>query len=343
MHLTYGQTTEDPDQQSSLTYKGKVVIGFIISFLAVSFVTYGVHRWVNKKKSNHFSNRPNSFWNIIRGSDNYPSLAYFQFLIWTFIISFSMLGIYLGRIFNGQIESIPEISINILALLGISIFVPVISKTISDMKYAKQRAEYESDLPGYHTMLEENGKLSLTRFQMFLWTWISVLIYVSILFQSTVLIFHNIDEDPTRMIEILKQFKLPDIDPILVYLMGLSQGGYLAAKYISQPALTIAKILFGKKVTDTTGKGILTILGNGFGYQYGKVIINNSIIDAKEDLPIWTNEKIDVLNSLVNIPVAGEGEADPQPTKYLLKVMVGSQFVENEFSIDKNGVIVIKP
>ena len=44
--------------------------------------------------------------------------------------------------------------------------------------------ELPPQLPPLSTMLEENEKPSLTRFQMFGWTWIGILIYIGILFST---------------------------------------------------------------------------------------------------------------------------------------------------------------
>lgn len=69
---------------------------------------------------------------IIRGDNWHPSLAIFQFLLWTFIIAFDFFGKYLTRI-SGVVEPQPSIPYNVLALMGIS-GVPIISE-VSSIKY----------------------------------------------------------------------------------------------------------------------------------------------------------------------------------------------------------------
>lgn len=68
---------------------------------------------------------------------------------------------------------------------------------------------------------------------MFLWTIMSVIIYLA-LFMSQINGINNIDD--------LKQLKLPDIDPSLLFLMGLSQAGYLGAKSVARSASPLTVI-----------------------------------------------------------------------------------------------------
>ncbi len=69
------------------------IISLIISFGVVSgifiFVNYSL------KGSNM------KFGDIIRDGSGFPSLARFQFLLWTFIILFAVLGVFLTRLFMG--------------------------------------------------------------------------------------------------------------------------------------------------------------------------------------------------------------------------------------------------
>jgi hypothetical protein len=46
---------------------------------------------------------------IIRDGDYYPSLPRFQFMLWTVVISFVFLSIYLLRIYGGETGAPPQI------------------------------------------------------------------------------------------------------------------------------------------------------------------------------------------------------------------------------------------
>ena len=60
------------------------------------------------------------FWDIIREGDYYPSLARFQFLLWTFVISFTLLSVYFVLLRNGIVNPEIGLPINTLLLMGIS-------------------------------------------------------------------------------------------------------------------------------------------------------------------------------------------------------------------------------
>jgi hypothetical protein len=167
------------------------------------------------------------FWDIIREGDYYPSLARFQFIIWTFVISFSLLSIYLLMLWHHTLcwSVLPQ---NVLALMGISAGVPIVSHVISREKYAKSIAgtlPCKENVPALSTMLLE-GKPTIGRYQMFLWTIISVIVYLG-LFLGEINGISNVDD--------LKQLSLPIIDPSLLFLMGLSQAAYLGAKSVVRP------------------------------------------------------------------------------------------------------------
>ena len=123
------------------------------------------------------------FRTIILNEAGYPSLAIFQFLLWTVVVAFSYLLIYYLRIYSGLYDPPSTISTNILILLGISTAVPIVSAGVGSMVYKGDRSRPET--PREHkwsSMLLENGKASLARYQMFLWTWIGIGIYIGILF-----------------------------------------------------------------------------------------------------------------------------------------------------------------
>lgn len=168
-----------------------------------------------------------NFSELIKDEKKYPSLALFQFLVWTIIITFAYFGIYLTRIFGSELGLPPEIPSNLLVLMGISVAVPILNKQISDKKYANvppADAVPPASRPLPSTllsMLQENGQLSLTRFQMFAWTWIGIIIYLFLLYFTVNTEMGNV-----------KQLSLPNIDGTIVFLMGLSQAAYLGKKMV---------------------------------------------------------------------------------------------------------------
>jgi len=174
-----------PEDRAKLAFVTSAAIVFVIFFL-----TYLAMRQLGKAREL----KPR-FRDIIRDENWYPSLAIFQFLLWTAIVLFTYFGTYLLRLFSG-FPSILGMPPYLLEVMGISAAVPVISGFVSRVKYGgvtpvtvsptKQvtSEEIRKRLPGFMAMLMENGKITLTRFQMFAWTWISIIVYISVLYSQ---------------------------------------------------------------------------------------------------------------------------------------------------------------
>lgn len=243
------------------------------------------------------------FLDVLRGKDGKPSLAIFQFFIWTIVVLFGIVMVSFVRIFGGYYEYPTDfLPVGMIAIMGISTAVPVIRNRMQ-----KQHEGIENEEPvehasakkiqtrqrrkkqlGFKSMLQEKGSPTLTRYQMFAWTWIGVIIYVTILF-STVVDIKDVTElevliaeqeklkaqieverdaliavleaEPEGVIAVLEAklktvneeiseqiatdistscdsktkelrcLTLPDIDPTLVILMGMSQGAYLGGAF----------------------------------------------------------------------------------------------------------------
>jgi hypothetical protein len=236
------------------------------------------------KAPDSFSELHRGFWDIIREGDYYPSLARFQFLLWTFVISFTLLSFYLIRCSEGQCDNMQIVSTNILELLGISGAVAITANIGSRLKYDSSLInKVPETVPPFSTMLLEGSKPVLYRYQSFLWTFIGIGIY---LFVSLSFIFAGSLSN-----------HVPDIDPTVVAITGISNAAYIGAKFASRTPLKITKIVpsnldsrtitifgdnFGQKDsitnTDTTSKGIIAI---------NQVPIKNA--DSQQ----WKDNKID--------------------------------------------------
>jgi hypothetical protein len=232
---------------------------------------------------------------IIRDDNWYPSLSLFQFVIWTSIIAFLYFGVYLTRIFGGYIGFPPTPPSNLLTLMGISVAVPVVSNGVSTFKYGatgKDTTLSPQEIIKNHplsTMLEENNKPSLSRFQMFIWTWIGITIYLAIFFVM-------ITKPGT--LQAVENLHLPDIDPTLVLLMGLSQGAYVGGKLVASQSMEITKINPPKAKTGDT----ISVFGNKFGDKADTVLFNDTKTEQRvKMLPqgtgivFWSDTRIDVI------------------------------------------------
>lgn len=181
-----------------------------------------------------------NFWDLIREKDWYPSLSRFQLLLWFWIIGFSFLGVFIIRWIGGE-PAIPSLPDNILLLLGVVAAPAVASSSYNAQKIQQVTRKYNltiaqlatrpNPLPRLSTMLMEKVtddpndptmKPTTTRFQMFAWTFITIIIYLVIFFST---IFSTVLSTVENLTSI------PDMNLTLVILMGLSQGTYVAGKF----------------------------------------------------------------------------------------------------------------
>ncbi len=260
----------EPSSIAEAAVSSAVLVGGITGLVAIIF------------KKNKFSD-------IIRGLDWYPSLSIMQFFAWTLVISFVFFFIYFVRIHGGVYDILPSMPSNLLALMGISVASPIAGGGVATVKYNISSGRTKpKDLPKFGTMLLENGKPSLTRYQMFLWTWIGILIYLWI-FVS------NITD-----VQDLAKLSMPDIDSTLVILMGLSHSVYIGGKAIAPSGkIQISKYIpslgsVGNQVNifginfGTPGPNTFDFTKNPQGTAEYRVLFGN--ISAK--ITSWTDSKI---------------------------------------------------
>jgi len=259
------------------------IISLIISFGVVSgifiFVNYSL------KGSNM------KFGDIVRDGSGFPSLARFQFLLWTFIILFAVLGVFLTRLFMGISEIPEEIPVNLLILTGISIAVPFVSNPLSGIKYGERKPPTgtlrDIDRRRLATMLMENEKPTVSRFQMFAWTIISIIVYLGFFFSQTIFLLTDVNE-----------LVVPDIPQIFVYLMGLSQAGYVGVKGTISKSLTVTRVLPNKARINED----VIIVGTNFGSEKGSVIFEdgpkdldgNQVPVQQQDIKEWQETRIHI-------------------------------------------------
>jgi len=229
------------------------------------------------------------FGDIVRDGSGFPSLARFQFLFWTIIIMYAVLSVFFTRLFMGNPEIPIDIPENLLILMGISIAVPFVSMPLSGIKYGDRRPSKgtidDADRRSLSTMLMENGKITVSRFQMFAWTWISIIVYLGYFFS------HILTSD-------VNELSVPDIPQIFVFLMGLTQAGYVGTKAAIPEKMALTKI----SPTEGSIGATVTIYGTNFGKQKGKVLFETGPVngDGKQtyvesDKIKWEENKIEVI------------------------------------------------
>jgi hypothetical protein len=169
----------------------------------------------------------------------------------------------------------------------------MISNTISRVKGTVIDRPPPPNLPPISTMLQESGKVKITRLQMFWWTWIGITIYL-FTFISVILV--------SSKQTFLANLNVPDVDYFFVILMGFSRVSYLAGKVLTPDIIRITEIRPNNAYPGSSN----TILGTRFlwsssknlGKSTGMVgfVIMDNIQDSRESivLTFWeTKEDMD--------------------------------------------------
>lgn len=283
-------------------------------------------------------NRVYRVWDLIRDGEGYPSLARFQFFIWTLIIIACFTTIVTLRMRTG-LNLIPgQLPANLLILMGISTAVVPVSQEVSKDRYGQEAKSWRTLSEGaleklkkdkpLRGMLLENGKPSFTRFQMFSWTLLSVFFYI-LGFAAVVNTFHveyfaHLALGETELaIEVAKSLALPEIDQTLVFLMGLSQGGYVGGKIV---APRVPKILTVTPLPIKNNEKV-TIRGVNFGHVQDQIWLGHKPMKIEQ----WSDEKIDVEKPNLSPEVIKNVRGKTGETG--LKILVGTKIAEHKVTI----------
>jgi len=153
--------------------------------IAVDFVLFVILIRLGRKRVEDKTTTPptiTTYWiGAFCEEDVYPSLGRFQLVLWTFVIVFAFVTVSLVRIFSG-VPGSATFPANILTLLGVNASSTVISYGISGPKYDLGLKALDKKPEPLSTMLQENEQFSITRFQMFSWTIVALLIFLSTFF-----------------------------------------------------------------------------------------------------------------------------------------------------------------
>lgn len=209
-----------------------VQTGFIITvFLTglVSYLTFHLMKMAVESPNNR------GRFGILRDSEGYGSLTNFQFLVWTFVFLFSIVWVYAVRIQGGVLTPTIGIPSNAWALMGVNTASAVVSKAITAGQQDKSQNLKAQNTRAHSlwTMFNEDddGQPTLSRVQMFIWTLVSVAIYVWVLL--ALLIGPFVLNSSAYAATCYSSLSIPDVDPTLVTLMGLSHAAFLGRKYYS--------------------------------------------------------------------------------------------------------------
>ena len=176
-------------------------------------------------------NRTVAFWDlVVTTEDERYSLSRLQFYLWfvTILVSY-------GAMFFAQQRDrlvVPDVPEQLYILMGVVAASTVASTVITFTK----KAAWNAGKPNFFVdvFLDSKDSLDLPRTQMFTWTIVIIIVYL------------------TAVIRSLGADTLPSVPPGLIVLMGLSNAAYLGAKAAepTQPAVSKPEPLKVKTVAD---------------------------------------------------------------------------------------------
>ncbi len=171
---------------------------------------------------------------------NTYSLSKLQALLWTVVVVWSYVFLALGKgVLTGEAD-IPDFNASLLGLLGISYGGLITAKGLGNTHPKNDLAATQQRLSDFFS---ENNEISLTRLQLFVFTFVGIGIYI----------FYSFNPN-------FFDTGLPDIPATLNGLFLVSQGGYIGGKLTGA---TVVNYLLPRRVKkDFTNE--ITLVGRGF-------------------------------------------------------------------------------
>jgi hypothetical protein len=218
-------------------------------------------------------------WKLVEGADGRPSTSKFQWLVWLVAILFAYVVLWVVRARQGDWDAISDVPTNLLLVLGFSTGTMAAAKGITtgyvqSAKVAKTptapTATQSATTSGI--LVSDTGDPDISKVQMIGFTFVAVGIFLATL-------IHHLRMNPIDP-------TLPDIDPSLLVLMGISQGGYLGKKLVTFSSPTLNLIAAQPAAPNSS----VTLTGTSLGSaQAGnQVLLNGTPIPYTS----WTDTQI---------------------------------------------------
>ena len=187
-----------------------------------------------------------TFSDLYKDHGIYPSLSRFQAFLWTLVFTYVLLAVIISELAQGQpvaqipiatsenmtstgddptasLGAVEQAGYTTTLLIGALMSV-AFGQGLSNAKYKNYydiSTIVDNSPRPFITMLMENGKIEITRVQLFVWTLVAIFVYLLTFSINTVEAFNN-----------EKAIEFPEINPILLVLSGISQAGFVAGKVV---------------------------------------------------------------------------------------------------------------
>jgi IPT/TIG domain len=157
---------------------------------------------------------------LLDADTNTYSLSKFQVFTWLTITVFAYVYVLFCGITIQGVMKWPEFPGTLAGMFGLSLGAAVAASAVTETKGNKGAGP---NGPSFADFFSSGGVVAADRFQFFLWTLVGFAGYLSLLWFS----------DPTTIKEV------PTVPEGLLYLMGISAGGYVGGKLARQPGPNI--------------------------------------------------------------------------------------------------------
>jgi hypothetical protein len=204
-----------------------VAIFGIICFIIYRLVTSGVDHYVVHGK--RYS--PLRAFLLDKETNSY-SLSKFQFFLFSLVFVFGYLYVLLCRWLVQWQFTLPDVPSNLAGMLAISAGTTIVAVGATSSRGSKGSGPVQ---PSAADFISVGGLVVPERFQFFVWTLVACLGFIALL----------ISQDPAAITD------FPTFPNGLLYVMGVSSGGYLGGKLTRKPGPVIKSIALVKGADET--------------------------------------------------------------------------------------------
>ncbi len=225
------------------------------------------------------TNRPSVLAALLLENGAY-SLGKLQFYAWTLVAVLGYLFLAFARSLVQGHPDLPEVPGGLPGLVGISAGTGVLSAAIGAISSTKGPAGTK---PSIADLIVTGGSVVVDRVQFLVWTFVSIVAFITVVSKA----------EPATI------ETLPVVPNGLLYLMGLSAGGYLGGKFLRRPVPDIQEVV-GRD--DQANRLIqLTVKGRNLSKE-PSIMVNGQVIAPKSSGAPVHFEPIDA-----TVPEPGSG------------------------------------
>ncbi len=269
------------------------------------------------------SGKVNPF-SFVIGEDQRPSTSILKPFLWTIVVVFAYASIYAARLHRGLWQADISIPPNLLLAMTYDVVTAVAARGITETKVrsgevvkpppAASPAVSGNPADGAGAvLLADDGQADLSKIQALVWTLIAIATYLFAMAYT----IKQIQTAPSP-----EGILFPDIDAVMMVLMGLGNAAYLGKKLVS----TETPRLGGLSPVSGPGRVEIKLSGNAFGASQGGSKITIDGVEVVETPRAWSDTLITFL--LPDKHPNGSNWSPPQTIK--IGVIIGGRTGANE-------------